>query len=203
MRLILRIGHTATFLCKITLLKGQCHEIFLPLFRDSNPSWPVIPMLIFIFAIIFAALSFVNKKGGGVGGEKLYKQKALLTANEIEFFNRLTQALPNHHVFPQVALGALLQPNVSGSDKKKFHSIRGTFAQKISDFVICTKDIKVIAIVELDDRTHNSEKDAKRDAMIVQAGYRVIRWNSKAKPSLEEIRQRIEMPTSLLADTNK
>ena len=50
MRLILRIGHTATFLCKITLFKGQCHEIFLPLFRDSNPSWPVIPMLIFIFA---------------------------------------------------------------------------------------------------------------------------------------------------------
>lgn len=159
-------------------------------------------ILIVIFAIVFVVLSFINKTKGGAGDEKLYKQKALLTANEIEFFNRLTQALPNHYVFPQVSLGALLQPNVSGKDKKKFHSIRGTFAQKISDFVICTKDIKVIAIVELDDRTHNAEKDAKRDAMIEQAGYRVIRWNSKAKPSLDEIRQRIEIP-AVPADTNQ
>ncbi|MGN5048525.1 DUF2726 domain-containing protein [Aeromonas sp. 23P] len=159
-------------------------------------------ILIAIFVIVLIALSFVNKAKGGSGDEKLYKQKALLTANEIEFFNRLTQALPDHYIFPQVSLGALLQPNVSGKDRKKFHSIRGTFAQKISDFVICTRDIKVIAIVELDDKTHNSEKDAKRDAMIEQAGYRVIRWNSKTKPTLDEIRQRIEMP-SFPADTNQ
>lgn len=159
-------------------------------------------ILIAIFLIVLTALSFVNKAKGGTGDEKLYKQKSLLTANEIEFFNRLTQALPDHYIFPQVSLGALLQPNVSGKDRKKFHSIRGTFAQKISDFVICTRDIKVIAIVELDDKTHNSEKDAKRDAMIEQAGYRVIRWNSKTKPTLDEIRQRIEMP-AIPADTNQ
>ena len=44
-------------------------------------------ILIVIFAIVFVVLSFVNKTKGGSGDEKLYKQKALLTANEIEFFN--------------------------------------------------------------------------------------------------------------------
>lgn len=47
--------------------------------------------------------------------------------------------------------------------------------------------------MELDDKTHNNDRDAKRDAMLEQAGYRVIRWQSKSKPSLEEIKQKVEL----------
>ena len=43
-------------------------------------------------------------------------------------------------------------------------------------------------MIELDDRTHNAGKDAKRDEMLECAGYRTVRWKSKAKPDAEAIR---------------
>jgi len=120
-----------------------------------------------------------------------YKSRRLLTDNEREFFARLVGALPDHYVFPQVSLGALLQPDTSGR-KNEFHRTRNTFSQKIADYVICNRELKVLAIVELDDRTHSSERDGKRDAMLKQAGYTVIRWNSRNKPTGGEIRERLE-----------
>jgi len=128
-----------------------------------------------------------------------YKSKRLLTDNEREFFARLVGALPEHFVFPQVSFGALLQPDTA-TRTSQYHRTRGTFSQKIADYVICTKELRVLAIVELDDRTHNSARDGKRDAMLKQAGYTVIRWHSRNKPTGEEIRERLrttesEMPT--------
>ena len=77
--------------------------------------------------------------------------KPLLSNNEIEFFYRLNRALPDYHVFPQVALGAILQADEFSS--------RGYFSQKIADFVICEPNtMKVMAVIELDDRTHKVEK---------------------------------------------
>ena len=52
--------------------------------------------------------------------------------------------------------------------------------------------MKVVAIVELDDRTHSNDKDGKRDAMLEQAGYKVVRWQSKKKPSTQEIADKIK-----------
>ena len=51
--------------------------------------------------------------------------------------------------------------------------------------------LKIVAVVELDDRTHNAARDEKRDAMLHRANYRVVRWHSKKKPSEVEIRARI------------
>ena len=136
--------------------------------------------------LVFIAVIVISRSQGKRLDRDLYKSKPLLTENEKEFI----QALPDYHVFPQVALGALLQPNVKGNNRK-YYSVRGTFAQKIADFVICDKELNVVAIVELDDKTHNSDKDAKRDAMLEQAGYRVVRWNSRKKPTVREISEKI------------
>ena len=45
-----------------------------------------------------------------------------------------------------------------------------------------------MAVIELDDRTHDADKDSKRDSMLATAGYRVVRWNSNAKPDMAAIR---------------
>ena len=121
--------------------------------------------------------------------DDVYKSKPLLSANEKEFFIRLSQALPDCHVLTQVSLGALLQPTVRNNNSEYFRA-RGTFSQKVADYVVCNKEMYVLAVVELDDRTHRKERDAKRDAMLVQAGYTVIRWDSKNKPTAEQIRER-------------
>lgn len=116
-------------------------------------------------------------------------QKPILTPNEIEFFGRLRTALPELAIFPQVAMGALLKPAASGKD---YHRIRGTFAQKIIDFVICDPNtLEIIVLVELDDRSHDPQKDAKRDQITGAAGYKTIRWQSKKRPEPDEIRQTV------------
>lgn len=144
----------------------------------------------FLIVVIFIAIIFYkNLKSSRAS--YLYNSKPLLTDNEIEFYQRLKEALPEYHILCQVALGALLQPNVKGNNRK-YYSIRGTFAQKIADFVICDKDMSVVTIVELDDRTHSKDKDEKRDAMLEEAGYDVVRWQSRKKPSIVEIRDMIK-----------
>ena len=118
-----------------------------------------------------------------------FQQKAMLTENEREFFGRLKRALPDFDVCPQVAMGALLDTGLPQTDPQ--HLVcRRAFAQKIVDFVVY-RDGRVVAVIELDDRTHDPKKDAERDAMLASAGISTIRFDSRAKPEPSEIRRRV------------
>jgi hypothetical protein len=156
-------------------------------------------LLVFIFLVVIGLACFVvlNQQRNTPSDTRKptleYAKKALLTANEQEFFHRLRTALPDHLIFPQVALGAILQPHASlKSDRSATMRSRSQFAQKIADFLICDTSLNIIAIVELDDRTHETAKDDKRD----QAGYYTIRWTSKQKPTHAEIRMAVERISS-------
>ncbi len=85
-------------------------------------------------------------------------------------FIRLKEALPQQHILAQVAFSALIT-----SDDYK---IRQKFNRKVTDFVILNTQFEVIAIIELDDPTHlyKEEEDRQRDAMLKEAGYRIIRY---------------------------
>lgn len=74
-----------------------------------------------------------------------FYQKPLITAFEQKMFVRLNEALPEHHILAQVAFSALIT-----SDNFK---IRQQFNRKVTDFVVLNRDMKVIAIIELDDRS--------------------------------------------------
>lgn len=70
------------------------------------------------------------------------------------------------------------------------------FTQKIVDFVAQNRDDgSVVAIIELDDRTHDADKDAKRDATLGSAGYRIVRWSSKTKPDAAAMRAELMRPS--------
>jgi len=117
--------------------------------------------------------------------------KELLTANETEFYGRLQAAAQSLglNVVTQVAMGALLEASVPESHPL-YWEIRKTFSQKIIDFVVFRKEsqkLRVLAVIELDDRTHNAEKDRARDAMMAKAGFRTIRWDSRSKPDVATI----------------
>ena len=118
-------------------------------------------------------------------GQPQYRARSLLTGNEIEFFRRLRRALPQEYIFPQVALSALIEPR-SRSEKhlRDFRRI----SQKRVDYAIYTSDLQLVAIVELDDRTHNRTADAQRDAFVASAGIRTLRFESRNKPTVEQIR---------------
>lgn len=127
------------------------------------------------------------------------KKKMLLTPNEKEFMGRLQRALPEFHLMAQVSMGALM--DVDPSSSRAPERDRYQFANKIVDFVICTKSKEVIALVELDDRTHDTKKDAdaQRDALTGIAGYTTLRWDSRRKPSEAVIRKAV---LALVANPN-
>lgn len=115
----------------------------------------------------------------------LYKQKSILTKNEVEFFWRLRSALPDAYIFPQVAMSALIEPKSNGKPRV---ADRNRISQKYVDFAIYTAGLELLAIVELDDRTHNKAADAQRDARLASAGIRTVRFQSRCKPDEREIR---------------
>ena len=136
-----------------------------------------------------------------------FKPKVLLSPNELEFLVRLETAVPELRFLAQVAMGALLNPIAPRQDAKTYYRQRAMFAQKIVDYVAQRRtDGAIVAIVELDDRTHDSERDARRDAMLMSAGYRVVRWQSRAKPDLQTIREVLvgtTLPSTLAANPRR
>lgn len=143
-----------------------------------------IILAVLVIVVVFMGLTLVKAKQGDRSGK--YKRRPLMTDNELEFFGRLVAALPDHYIFPQVAMTALLE--ASSGDKKIAHSDRLRIAQQRIDYVVCNKGCEVIAVVELDDRTHSSAKDKVRDGRLEQASIRTVRFQSRQKPAAEAIR---------------
>lgn len=113
------------------------------------------------------------------------KARKPLTVREQQMFFRLTETLTACVVFPQMPLAALL----TAPDRQD----RNRFDRKIADFLICTKTLTPIAVIELDDATHNSKvsRDADRDAMLRNAGYQTIRYRDFPTPA--QLRQDVEI----------
>lgn len=115
------------------------------------------------------------------------ERKMLLTTPELRFWAVLRAALPSHLIAPQVAMGALLKPRAERYSKG-FLSTRALFAQKIVDFaVIDPASGAVLAIVELDDASHDHGRDAARDAMLAQGNYAVIRFANRPWPTHDDV----------------
>lgn len=142
------------------------------------------PLLFLAALALLGLFGFLLSRDSGYR----YEAKPLLTANELNFYGTLVEALAGYAVFPQVAMNAFIRP-AGGLERKRYAATRGTFAQKHVDFLVCEPDtLEVLAIIELDDRSHSLEKDNARDAITAAAGYRTLRFHSRNKPDIEDIR---------------
>lgn len=114
-------------------------------------------------------------------------RRSLLTPAELKILVLIERALPRRRVFAQVAMGALLEPK-RGLKFVDAMSVRGRFAQKVCDYAIVDEvSGHVLAIVELDDRSHDHENDVNRDAMLAAGGYRVVRIKNNPWPSQQSV----------------
>ena len=103
------------------------------------------------------------------------RAKPLLTERERGARAIIERVLPHARVHVQVSMGALLQTE-RGFNRAETMRARNKFSQKIVDFVIEDRTSgAVLALVELDDRSHDNIRDRVRDAMTASAGYRTIR----------------------------
>lgn len=156
-----------------------------------------------VVGLALVAIAVLKAKASAqpAGQASQFKAKALLTPNELEFLLRLETAAPELRFHAQVSMGAVLDAAVSRRDDPKAHmSARGKFSQKIIDFVAQRRDDgSIVAIIELDDRTHSADKDSRRDAMLQEAGYKIARWQSRNKPDAASIRRELSLPPAPVA----
>lgn len=131
---------------------------------------------IFLLGLALAAIALLRLLGGGSGiGRLPVRPRELMTKRERIVCGFIEQAMPSTRVHAQVSMGAILQP-VRGLDRSRATTVRNRFSSKRVDFLLEDRASgDVIAIVELDDRTHNARQDAQRDQMTARAGYTTIR----------------------------
>jgi hypothetical protein len=119
----------------------------------------------------------------------VYISRPVLSDPEQSLYWRLYDVLPSDKfvLLSQVSFAAFISAR-GGSQfdrDSKFNSAR----QKYADFVVCSLDFQVLAVIELDDNSHDLERDKARDAILNEAGIAVVRWNVKNLPTAQEIRE--------------
>lgn len=146
-------------------------------------------LLVIVVVAVVSILAVVKAKSqSGIGNEvwPLYAKKPLSQPEQVLYF-RLVQALPEYIVLAQVQLSRLLGVKKGNNYQAWFNRINRMSA----DFVLCKKDSSIVAVIELDDATHQKEDrkaaDAKKDKALSSADIRVVRWQAKAIPDVAAI----------------
>jgi hypothetical protein len=115
-----------------------------------------------------------------------YVRRALVTESELRFYHRLSAALPqDHSVFPQVSMGALLEP-IASAARGRPHDFRRSSCKRC-DFVVVNGKLQVQVVIELDDHTHDAPNDWARDAQLASAGSRTPRMDVRRPPTQEQL----------------
>lgn len=110
--------------------------------------------------------------------ESKYQVKYLLTKNEWYEYKKLHEVALKHNlqICPKVRLADIIEPRKgTGEWQKLFYKIQA----KHIDFLICDYNLKILAVLELDDNSHNQpdrqERDKFVDEILRSVGYKVIR----------------------------
>lgn len=114
-----------------------------------------------------------------------YRRVPIMTANEREFYQRLLAAFPDCEIWPQVPILALLRPDAKEGSRTFWVAFKQISNMRV-DWVI-VRDMEVVAVIELDDRSHDAKRDARRDQILKSCGYRVIRFQSNKRPEPQQI----------------
>jgi len=152
------------------------------------------PITLLLVLLAFAGLiALVRKdvftKGRAVGSHHWpVFPKKVLTPVEQQFYHRLIRAFPDHVVLAQVAFSQL----VGVKKGENFTAIWNRYNRLTADFVLCTKDFRTVAVLELDDRSHDNpsrmDADRRKAAICAAAGISLHRLNVNPLPNETELR---------------
>lgn len=106
-----------------------------------------------------------------------YQRKYLLTKNEWYAYKKLKQLADAKDlvICPKVRLLDILEPR---RGEKDYRSLLYKIQAKHVDFLICDKDMRIKAALELDDNSHEQknrkDRDSFMDEILTSVGYKVI-----------------------------
>ena len=121
-----------------------------------------------------------------------YYVKKPITKTELILYYRLVNALPDKIILSQVQLSRVLGVK-KGYNFGEWHN---RINRMSLDFVVCRKeDAGIIAVIELDDKSHEKEErikaDKKKDKALESANIRIIRWKVQDMPDERTIKQEL------------
>ncbi|MCC2652766.1 MAG: hypothetical protein K0Q60_2929 [Microvirga sp.] len=135
-----------------------------------------------VLGILLVLVLFMTRK-------PRYRRATIMTENEREFYGRLLAACPGCQIWPQVPILALVRPDAKEGSRAFWMAFKRISNTRV-DWVI-VQDMEVVAIVELDDRSHDARKDAQRDRILKSCGYRVVRFSSSRRPDSRQVQQAV------------
>lgn len=122
---------------------------------------------------------------------------ALLTPAERSFFGVLQQAVgSDYQIFAKVRLADIVRP-VRNPSRSGWQSAFNRITDKHVDFVLCDSSrLGVVAVIELDDRTHETFERGIRDGLVdsalADARIPVLRVSARHSYSPAQIREQVE-----------
>jgi len=113
-----------------------------------------------------------------------------LDAVQTVLYYLLKNALPDHEVMPQLTLARVLDvpADVAGAEREQ--RLRG-LAQHAVDFVVCSKTMQVVAVIDLLDQAPPAALTSATDfksRCLAQAGIRHVRLTRTALPKRDAVR---------------
>lgn len=129
-------------------------------------------------------------------------RERLLTPPQALLYYLLKTGLPDHLVFAQVALPAVLGPSKALSGFARDEQTR-RLATHALDFVVCDRSMRPVAVVEMAQRDPQQEAGHSRKSWLLASGLRYVELASDALPRKEAMRGLVlgeSAPGSLAGD---
>jgi hypothetical protein len=151
-------------------------------------------LALFLLVIVAATLSRIaGSKARGTGNAidaSAYYAVKPLTSAEQAFFRLLENSLPGYVILAQVDVKRIVR-----TKRSKSHQHFNRVAQLSLDYVICRRDFSVVAAVELDDPSHDRQRqktrDEKKDAVMKAINVRLVRFDVRRYPSEMDVRKQL------------
>jgi hypothetical protein len=156
----------------------------------------LIAFAIGLTLLVIIAFTRRGQPGSDVPVAAPYAARALFSPAERSFLGVLDQASGGtYRVFGKVRLFDLLKVDSGLTARDRAIAINKVTAKHV-DFVICAPDdLRVLAVVELDDASHAAkgrrERDAFVDRALTAAGIRVHHFAAKATYSVHDVRREL------------
>lgn len=116
-----------------------------------------------------------------------------LSPAELSFYHILKQAFsPDYEIFGKVRIADVIQPGNKLNYRLRRIALNKV-AQKHFDYLICDpKTLSIVAVIELDDKSHDNEKTIRRDDFVNEvcksAGIKLIRFKAKPGYQIQHVR---------------
>src|SRR6056297_447481 len=162
-----------------------------------NPIFLLV--LLAVAVLVLAVLSGLARRGGGRApmGYPYGPQRALFTPAERSFLGVLEQATDETlRIFGKVRLADVIKVN-AGLTRSARQTAFNRISGKHLDFVLCEPtDLKVVAAIELDDKSHaepsRQQRDSFVDAALGAADIPVHHFSAKHSYSVREVRTMLQ-----------